>query len=141
MLRIVFPYIEVGLPVGAGADRVWTLLNDTSRWVEWGPSIRDVESTERFLTAHSSGRVRTVLGFTVPFAVTRFEPGRTWSWRVLGIPATTHAVESLDANRSLLLFGVPLTAFPYLLVCLAAMKRIRSLAEHDWDPSHRAGLS
>ena len=127
MLRVVFPYIEVGLLISAAPDEVWRMLVDTSRWLEWGPSIREVDSTDRFLTVHSSGRVRTVLGFSVPFAVTRFEAGKSWSWRIFRIPATTHTVESLGANRSLLLFGVPLIAFPYLLVCFLAMKRIRSL--------------
>ena len=51
MLRVVFPYIEVGLIVKAAANEVWQILVDTSRWVEWGPSIRAVECTERFLTA------------------------------------------------------------------------------------------
>jgi hypothetical protein len=135
VLRIAFPYIEVGLLVKAASEEVWQILVDTSRWVEWGPSIRNVESNERFLTALSSGLVRTVPGFSVPFAVTRFEPGKTWSWRVFGIPATTHTVESLGANRSRLLFGVPLIAFPYLLVCLVAIKRISLLIERSHDPA------
>ena len=133
VLRAVFPYLEVGLQVNAAADVVWQILVDTSRWVEWGPSIRAVDSTERFLTALSSGHVRTFLGFSVPFAVTRFEPGRSWSWHIFGIPATTHTVESLGANRTRLLFGVPLIAFPYLVVCFVAMKRIRSLIMHSQD--------
>ena len=135
MIRVVFPYVEIGLQVRATADEVWKILVDTSRWVEWGPSIHAVERSERFLTASSSGRVKTVLRFSVPFTVTRFEPGRTWSWRVFGIPATTHTVESLSANRSRLLFGVPLIAFPYLLVCLVAIKRINSLIERNRDPA------
>lgn len=130
VLRVVFPYVEVGLLINADADEVWRILVDTSRWVEWGPSICAVESTERFLTARSSGRVRTVLGFSVPFAVTRFEPGKSWTWRVFGLPATTHAVESLGPKRSRLFFGVPLIAFPYLLVCSLALRRINSLVEH-----------
>jgi hypothetical protein len=134
VLRVVFPHIEVGLLVNAAADEVWQILVDTSRWVEWGPSIRAVECSERFVTASSSGRVRTVLGFSVPFAVTRFEPGRTWSWRVFSIPATTHTVEQLGANCSRLLFGVPLIAFPYLLVCLVATKRILTLIERRQGP-------
>lgn len=135
VIRLAFPYIEVGLAVNASADAVWRILVDTSRWVEWGPSIRAVESPERFLTASSAGRVKTFLGFSVPFSVTRFEPGETWSWRVFGIPATTHTVESLGPKRSRLLFGVPLTAFPYLLVCFVAMRRISSLIERRQDPA------
>ena len=135
MLRVVFPHVEVGLPVNADADEVWRILVDTSRWVEWGPSIRAVESTERFLTARASGRVRTVLGFLVPFAVTRFEAGKSWTWRIFGLPATTHGVESLGPKRSRLFFGVPLIAFPYLLVCSLALRRISSLVEHHQGPA------
>jgi hypothetical protein len=134
VLRVVFPYIEVGLLVRAAADEVWKALVDTSRWVEWGPSILAVESTERFLTALSSGRVRSILGFSVPFAVTRFKPGRTWSWRVFGITATSHTVESLGASRSRLIFGVPIPAFPYLFVCLIAIRRLAALIESDPVP-------
>lgn len=135
MLRVIPPYVEIGLVVKAAADEVWKVLIDTSRWVEWGPSIRAVACRDRFLTVLSSDWVRTVLGFSVPFAVTRFEPGRSWSWRVLGVPATTHTVESLGLNRSHLFFGVPLMVFPYLLVCLVAIKRLRALIEQGRDPA------
>ena len=135
MLRLVFPYVEVGLLINADADGVWRILVDTSRWVEWGPSIRAVESTERFLTARASGRVRTVLGFSVPFAVSRFEPGKNWTWRIFGLPATTHEVESLGPKLSRLFFGVPLIAFPYLLFCSVALRRISSLVEHHQGPA------
>ena len=135
MLRVAFPYIEVGLVVRAGSDAAWKILVDTSRWAEWGPSIHAVECSERFLKALSSGRVKTVLGFSVPFAVTRFESGKAWSWRVFGIPATTHTVESLGAKHSRLLFGVPILAFPYLLVCLVAIRRLVALIERNRDPA------
>lgn len=135
MLRVVFPYVEIGLVVKAAADEVWKVLIDTSRWAEWGPSVRAVASPDRFLKALSSGWVGTVLGFSVPFAVTRFEPGRSWSWRVLGVPATTHTVESLGLNRSQLSFGVPFMVFPYLVVCLVAIRRLRALIEQGRDPA------
>jgi hypothetical protein len=135
LLRLVFAYIEAGLLVRAASDAVWNILVDTSRWVEWGPSIRAVECSERFLTAFSSGRVKTVLGFSVPFAVSRFESGKAWSWRIFGIPATTHTVESLGANRSRLLFGVPILAFPCLLVCSIAIRRLAALIERNRDPA------
>jgi hypothetical protein len=135
LLRLVFPYLEAGLVIRASADRVWNLLVDTSRWAEWGPSIRAVECADRLLTPLSSGRIKTVLGFTVPFAVTHFTPGKAWFWRVFGIPATTHAVENLGANRCCLRFGVPIPAFPYLLVCLIAMRRIADLSEGGLGPA------
>ena len=72
MFKVVFPYVEIGLVVKAATDEVWKVLIDTSRWAEWGPSVRAVASPDRFLTALSSGWVRTVLGLWVPFAATRF---------------------------------------------------------------------
>ena len=135
MLRLVFAVIEAGLLVRTASDALWNILVDTSRWVDWGPSIRAVECSERFLTAFSSGRVKTVLGFSVPFAVTRFESGKAWSWRIFGIPATTHTAEGRGANRSRLFFGVPLPAFPYLLVCLIAIRRLVALIERSQDPA------
>ncbi len=135
LLRVAFPYIEVGSIIRASSTGVWNLLVDTSRWAEWGPSIREVECSERILTALSSGRIKTVLGFSLPFTVTHFEQGEAWSWRVFGIPATTHSVESLGNNRCCLRFGVPIPAFPYLLICLIAIRRIAELIEADRDPA------
>jgi hypothetical protein len=118
---------------------VWNLLIDTSRWGEWGPSIRGVEYSDRILKPRSSGHIKTVLGFSVPFAVTHFKPGKAWSWRVFGIPATTHSVESLGKSRCRLRFGVPILAFPYLLVCLIAIRRIADLIEQSRDPDKPGG--
>jgi hypothetical protein len=135
LLRLVFPYLEAGLMIRASSHLVWNLLVDTSRWAEWGPSIRAVECSDRHLTPLSTGRIKTVLGFSVPFAVTHFKPGKAWSWRVFGIPATTHSVENFGKNRCCLRFGVPLPAFPYLFVCLIAIRRIADLIEQSRDPA------
>jgi hypothetical protein len=135
LLRVCFLHIEVGLMIRAPSHTVWNLLVDTSRWAEWGPSIRAVECCDRFLTPHSSGLIKTVFGFSVPFAVTHFEPGKAWSWSIFGIPATTHFVESLGTGRCRLFFGVPILAFPYLLVCLIAIRRIAELTESGQDPA------
>jgi hypothetical protein len=129
LVRASFPYIEVALIIRAPSHEVWNLLVDTSRWAEWGPSIRAVECFDRLLTPLSAGRIKTVLGFSVPFAVSHFKPGKAWSWRVLGIPATTHSVESLGKNLCRLFFGVPIVAFPYLPICLMAIRRIAELTE------------
>lgn len=135
LLRLVFPYIEAGLMISSPSQAVWNLLVDTSRWAEWGPSLRGVECSDHILTPLSSGRIKTVLGFSVPFAVTHFEQGKAWSWRVFGVPATTHSVESLGKNRCRLRFGVPIPAFPYLFICLIAIRRIAGLTEAVRDPA------
>jgi hypothetical protein len=135
LLRVAFPYIEIGLILGGDSYTVWNILVDTSRWAEWGPSILAVECSDRFLTTHSKGRIKTVLGFSVPFAVTRFQQGKSWSWTILRVPVTTHTVESLGASRSRLVFGVLLPVFPYLLICLIAIRRIAELIESGRDPA------
>ena len=135
LLRLAFPYIEAGLIISAPAGVVWNLLVDTSRWAEWGPSVRSVECSDPVLAPLSSGRVKTALGFALPFAVTHFEQGRVWSWSVCGIPATTHSVEGLGKDRCRLLFGVPMPAFLYLFICLIAIRRIAALTKAVRDPA------
>lgn len=105
----------------------WDLLVDTSRWAEWGPSVRAVELPEGRIRAGSTGRVRTAVGLWVPFEVTGFDQGRSWAWKVAGVPATTHTVEAVSEG-SRVSFGMPTVAAPYALVCRAALARIEELA-------------
>lgn len=112
---------------------VWDLLVDTSRWAEWGPSVTTVDSPEVRLRAHSTGRVRTALGVWLPFEVTGFEEGRSWAWKVVGVPATTHSVQPV-VGGSLVTFGMPAVAAPYALVCRVALRRIERLAQDHGEP-------
>ena len=67
------------------------------------------------------------LGPALPFTVTEFVPGRRWSWRVAGIPATSHEVVA-EGGGSRVTFGVPLWAPAYLAVCAIALRRLERLA-------------
>jgi hypothetical protein len=71
--------------------------------------------------------VQPPLGPALPFTITGFVPGRCWSWRVAGIPATTHEVEPVEAGTRVT-FGVPLWATAYLAVCAVALRRLERLA-------------
>jgi hypothetical protein len=75
----------------------------------------------------STGTVRTVIGLVLPFEVTRFEEGRSWSWSVAGCPATHHVVEGRGPHLSRVGFGVPWIAAPYLVVCRMALRRLDEL--------------
>ncbi len=120
--------ISVSRVIPVDPSVVWDLLVDTSRWSEWGPSVTRVDLPTVKLRAGSTGRVRSPLGFWLPFTITGFEDGRAWSWTVAGIPATTHTVEPTpDGCR--VTFGVPMLAAPYALVCRAALRRIERLAQ------------
>ncbi|MFC4356441.1 SRPBCC family protein [Halobium salinum] len=135
--------LEVDRVVAADVDAAWELLVDTERWPEWGPSVRavdyDGESNDGgVIGPDASGRVR-VGAVWVPFRVETFEDGtgdvhgsggrerRRWTWRVAGVPATGHRVESLPDGRCRIVFEVPLVAAPYAAVCERALSRIESL--------------
>lgn len=119
--------VAVSRFIAADPGTVWELLVDTSRWPEWGPSVTDVDIDATRLHAGTTGRVRTRLGFWLPFVVHRFDEGRHWDWTVAGVPATSHTVQPAPGGCRLT-FGVPTVAAPYALVCLVAMRRIERLA-------------
>ncbi len=129
MIRIHHCRIEVDRVMEAAAPRVWDLIVDTTRWKEWGPSVRAVECADRWIRLGSSGRVLTALGFWVPFLVTEYDEGRYWAWRVSGIAATGHRLNILNHDLCRLTFEVPLWASPYATVCLLALNRIARIVE------------
>lgn len=64
----------------------------------------------------------------VPFTVTEFIAGESWSWSVGGIRATSHHVRPVPGGAEIV-FGVPWWAPAYLAVCDVAVRRIATLAE------------
>lgn len=113
--------------VAADPDDVWTVLTDTERWPEWGPSVSDVRSDNRVIRAGTTGSVRVAGGPWVPFEVTSCEEYR-WTWRVARIPATGHSVAPVDGG-SRVAFEIPLLAGGYAVVCNRALERIAALVE------------
>jgi len=106
--------------------------NDRRSWKAVVSAVSALEATDasRYadrpwrLSQGSTGRVRPALGPWVAFRVTTFEEGRSWGWRVAGVPATTHRVESLGQERCRVGFEVPTWAAPYAVVCATALRRI-----------------
>jgi len=127
MVKLAFPYVEISREVEASPDRAWDLLTDTYSWMDWGPSILAVRSSDRFIKKGSSGRVKTAFGFWLPFEVTDLDAGSSWFWRINGLKATGHRLERLDERRCRLILLVPLWAAPYLFVCKIALDRIVKL--------------
>lgn len=118
---------EVAVP----AEVMWKLLTDVARWPEWGPSVRRATLTTRQFDLGSRGTVRTAVGLVLPFEVTGFEAGRSWSWRVAGCRATDHVVEARGPDASCVAFGVPWIATPYLAVCRVALRRLDELGRSE----------
>ena len=118
----------------APAGQVWHMITDTRRWPEWGPSIRAVDCSQRFITKGSAGRIQTAAGIWLPFAVEAFKPQFYWDWRVGGISATGHRVDSMGPLVCNLAFTAPIWALPYGLVCHLALLRIKRLLLKDMWP-------
>ena len=123
--------LAVGRDVDAPPETAARALRDTRRWPEWSPSVRDVESTDRYVETGTTGRVR-VAGVWVPFRVTAATRLR-WNWEVARIPATGHRVErySGDPGRCRAVVEVPLVAAAYVPVCRRALARFAALVEGE----------
>lgn len=124
---------EVSCRVSAPRGRVWQLLLDTERWPEWGPSVREVESPNRYVEARTRGRMRTPVGW-VPFQVTTCSDYR-WTWEVAGVPATGHRVDA-TSHDCVAVFEIPVWAAGYAPVCRRALMKIQALAR-DTDAGER----
>ncbi len=90
--------------------------------------MRAVDLDAPSLAKGTRGRVQTAVGVWVPFEITEYDEGRTWSWEVVGVPATDHRVDVIDEHRCRAGFGVPWIATPYLAICAMALGRLDRLA-------------
>jgi hypothetical protein len=120
--------LEVSADIASSAAVAWRLLTDTHAWPQWGPSVRAVDATARFITAGMTGRVQTTPGLWLPFEITDWQQGRAWAWRVAGIPATGHRVAPLTASSCRVAFTIPRWAPFYVPVCRLALRRLEVLA-------------
>ena len=120
------PAVSRVLPVAA--DVAWQFLTDTRAWPEWGPSVRAVDCPTRHIGPGVRGRVRTPGGVWIRFVITEWEEGRSWAWRVAGVPATGHLVEPVDDASCRVSFLIPRWAPFYAVVCDVALDRLEALA-------------
>ena len=127
MLRLEQGRIVVGITVRCSAEQAWRLLCDTRQWPHWGPSVVEVSCTQRFIGPDSAGRVKTALGFWVPFTISEYRDLQFWSWLIGRVAATGHRLRVHDDGTCLVAFDMPWWALPYLVVCWIALGRIRKL--------------
>jgi hypothetical protein len=123
----------VSRQVDAPPSAAWELFRDTTRWPEWGPSITAVECEDRRIEAGTEGYVRTIGGLRLPFLIeTCSDSDRRWTWRVAGIGATGHRVETIEGEAGCRIgFEVPLWAMPYVPVPRRALRRMDSILARD----------
>lgn len=131
---MVSTHLDVGRELPVPASVAWRLLTDTRTWPWWGPSISAVDLDPPVITAGARGRIRTSVGVWLPFEITDLVPGARWSWRVFGVPATGHRVETTP-NGCRVVFEVPTVAAPYAAVCRLALRRMARLVAGEPGPA------
>jgi len=114
--------------IAAPSTAAWDVLVDLDAWPRWGPTVSGARLDHPYgeLALNVTGTVQTSLGFSVPFVITEFEPGRHWAWKVAGIPATHHRVEPVGDSARVSM-AVPWWAGPYLTVCALGLRRIDAM--------------
>jgi uncharacterized protein YndB with AHSA1/START domain len=118
---------SVSREIASPPETAWRLLTHVDEWARWGPTVAGGTVDGGVIGPGARGTVRTVVGVSLPFVVTAFEPGRSWAWSVAGIPATRHRVTPTDGG-CVVSFEVPWWAPGYLAVCALALLRIERLA-------------
>ena len=113
--------------IDAPVDRVWNCLVETALWPRWGPTVRDVEGPDR-IEIGSSGRVTTPFVLSLSFEVTHLVEGRSWSWKVAGVPATGHRVEAGPDDTTVVSFDCPWWTPFYLPVLRRGLARLDDVA-------------
>lgn len=129
MITINGGRLETSCKIEASAERVWQIITDTTLWPVWGPSVIDVSCSERYISANSSGHVKTALGFWLPFKVTQYTHAVYWGWCIGSVPATGHRIDPVNGHCCRLVFDMAWYAFPYVTVCFFALRKIRQLIE------------
>jgi Polyketide cyclase / dehydrase and lipid transport len=124
----------LGTDVAAPSEAVWEELTQLRNWPHWGPTVRAarLDGGGHGVSAGATGSVQTPLGVWLPFRVEEYvddDPRRSWSWRVGGVPATTHTVLEKGASRCRVEMSVPLLAPAYLGVVALALRRIKRRVE------------
>jgi hypothetical protein len=123
----------IGLTIDCTTEDAWQVLTDTQLWPVWGPSVQRVDCEQRRIGPGSSGRIKTSVGFWVPFTITDYQEQKFWAWRIGRFRATGHRLEKRDANSCTVAFDMVWWAAPYLVVCLVALKRIKRLIDAGGD--------
>jgi len=127
VIKITATRVSVGRHYPAVPLSVWDLITDTVKWPQWGPTVKKVQCSERYIRNGSEGRVLTAFGVWLPFVITEYEHGSFWNWSVASVKATGHRIQAANNGGCYLWFEVPIIAAPYTLVCHMALGRIKDL--------------
>ena len=82
---------RISVVIDAPIETVWAVFSEVERWPTWAASFTSVELIDGSLRLGAKARIRQPRLPTVVWEVTRWEPGRSWTWTVRSPGARTEA--------------------------------------------------
>src|SRR3954454_15727256 len=91
---------RASIAIDAPIDVVWSVFTDVERWPTWASSFTSVELVDGPMRLGAKARIGQPRLATVVWEVTKWEPGRSWTWTATGPGARTDATHVLTASGS-----------------------------------------
>src|SRR6476620_10160115 len=89
---------RASITINAPIDVVWSVFTDVERWPTWASSFTSVELIEGPMGPGAKARIRQPRLPTVVWEVTKWEPGRSWTWTATGPGLRTEASHVLTRS-------------------------------------------
>jgi uncharacterized membrane protein len=82
---------RASITIDAPIDVVWSVFTDVEQWPTWASSFTSVELLDGPMRLGARVRIRQPRLPTVVWEVTKWEPGRSWTWTATSPGARTEA--------------------------------------------------
>jgi len=82
---------RASITIDAPIEVVWSVFTDVERWPTWASSFTSVELVDGPMRLGAKARIRQPGLPTVIWEVTKWEPGRSWTWTATSPGARTEA--------------------------------------------------
>jgi uncharacterized membrane protein len=89
---------RASITIDAPIDVVWSVFTDVERWPTWASSFTSVELLDGPMRLGARARIRQPRLPTVVWQVTKWDPGRSWTWAVTSPGAHTEASHVLTSS-------------------------------------------
>lgn len=82
---------RASVTIDAPIEVVWSVFTDVERWPTWASSFTSVELIDGPMRLGAKARIQQPRLPTVIWEVTKWEPGRSWTWTATSPGARTEA--------------------------------------------------
>jgi uncharacterized membrane protein len=89
---------RAAITIDAPIDVVWSVFTDVERWPTWASSFTSVELIDGPMRLGAKARISQPRLPTVVWEVTKWEPGRSWTWTTTAPGARTEASHVLTVS-------------------------------------------